>query len=432
VVAISMCGQMHGVTLLDEELQPVHPSIIWADGRAVDETAMLLDTIGRERFVSITGTLPAVGFMSNTLAWMQQHDPQTLEKAAHILLPKDYIATRLTGEVATDYSDAAATALFDIQALTWSDDIIDAMTLPRHIFPTVQPSTGITGTVTQQAADETGLPAGIPVITGSADQPAVAIGNGIIKTGMASVTTGSGGQVFVPIMKSDNLPTDPRLHTFNHAVPDMYYALGAILSAGLSLRWLRGITGLDSNPDAYKIFSAEAAQIPPGSDGLIFLPHLSGERTPHMDAAARGMFMGLSSYHTRGHLARAVMEGVTFALRQALEITRTMGADVETLIIAGGASESTVWRQIQADVFGMPLQQTLQSEQASLGAALIAGVGAGVYASFEEACDSIVRYGDITGPNPANQQRYDAIYQHYLTLYPMLKDTMHSLRNLSG
>ncbi|MBN2470734.1 MAG: xylulokinase, partial [Anaerolineae bacterium] len=267
-----------------------------------------------------------------------------------------------------------------------------------------------------------------PVIAGCADQPAQAIGNGVIQPGIASVTTGSGGQVFVPLKPAGgSIPTDPRLHVFIHAVPDMAYVEGAILSAGLSLRWLRGLTGLAGEPDAYARLSREAASVPPGAEGLIFLPYLSGERTPHMDPAARGAFIGLSHVHTRGHLARAVMEGVAFALRQALAISLELGGEVGMIIAAGGGAQSATWRQIQADIFGLPLRQTLLPEQAGVGAALLAGVGAGVYTDFAQATAQVVHLGPETLPNPAHRTLYEALFEQYETLYPRLKDDFHRL-----
>jgi xylulokinase len=247
------------------------------------------------------------------------------------------------------------------------------------------------------------------------------------------VATGSGGQVVTPlVIDGGSVPTDPRLHVFNHAVPDMWYVLGAILAAGLGLRWLRGITGLDANPDAYPLFSAEADTVPPGADGLLFLPYLSGERTPLMDPLARGGFIGLNYHHGRGHLARAIMEGVAFALRQSLEISQELAGQVEAVIVTGGGSESAVWRQIQADVFGLPLQRSLLTELSSVGAALIAGVGAGIYTDFAEATARVVQYGAVTEPDAARHARYEALYQQYLTLYPTLRADFHKLARFSA
>lgn len=425
VAGISFSGQMHGTVLLDKSGWPLHPAIIWADQRSATACPQLTHSLGPERYAALTGTLPAVGFQGATLVWLAEHHPELLAKTGQVILPKDYVRLRLTGQVATEVSDAAGTGLFDITRRRWAAEILAGVGLPETIFPPVLSSTAIAGQLTRLAAAELGLPAGIPVVAGCADQPAQAIGNGLIAPGSASITTGSGGQVFVPL--SGVTRTDPRLHLFNHAVPGLWYVLGAILSAGLSLRWLRGVTGLAGQPEAYPTLSAEAATIPPGADGLIFLPYLSGERTPHMDPLARGAFIGLSAYHSRGHLARAVMEGVTFALRQALEISLELGGQVAQLIAAGGGAESPVWRQIQADVLGLPLQQSLLTEQAGVGAALLAGVGVGLYADLAEACRQVVRYGPVTAPDAANQARYEELYPRFVGLYPLLRAEFHAL-----
>jgi xylulokinase len=433
VIAIGLCGQMHGVTLLDENTQPVGESIIWADQRSAEDGAAVARRMGEATYTAIAGTMPAAGFMVSTLAWLLANDPAPLERARHIVLPKDYVRLRLTGEIATDPSDAAATGLFDVARNGWSDAIIEAVGAPRGIFPSVVESAKVAGQLTASAAELLGLQAGIPVVTGCADQPAQGIANGLIAPGQTSVTTGSGGQVFTPLTVTDGkLPTDPRLHVFNHAVPGMWYILGAILTAGLALRWLRDTTGLNGRPDAYPILSAEAADIPPGADGLIFLPYLAGERTPHMDALARGSFIGLGYHHTRGHLARAVMEGVTFALRQTLEISQSLGQPVESIIAAGGAMESDVWRGIQADVFGLPLRKTLVGEQTCLGAALLAGIGAGVYSGFDEACASVAQQGALTEPSARRHTRYDELYAHFLELYPRLREDFHRLARFAA
>ncbi len=433
IAGIGLTGQMHGTVLLDSTHQPLHPAIIWADQRGAASSQAIIAKIGKAAYTTVTGTLPAAGFMISTLVWLAEHQPDLLDRAAHVILPKDYVRLRLTGEIATDISDAASTGAFDVSRRAWAVDILRALDLPVNIFPPVADSTTVTGALTPAAAAELTLPPGIPVVAGCADQPAQAVANGIIMPGIASVTTGSGGQVFIPLaLPHDSpVPVDDRVHVFNHATPGMGYILGAILSAGLALRWLRGITGLAGNPDAYAILSAEAAAVPPGASGLLFLPYLTGERTPHMDPAARGAFVGLSDYHQRGHLARAVMEGVTFALRQALEISQALSEPVERVIVAGGGAESDTWRQIQADIFNLPLQKSLMQEQTSTGAAMLAGVGVGVYASVGEACADRVRYGDTTAPHPANRARYDELYEQYLTLYPHLQANLHRLTAIS-
>lgn len=462
VAAISFSGQMHGTILLDRAGVPLHPAIIWADQRSAAACAKLTATLGSERYAAIAGTLPAVGFQGPTLVWLAEYEPALLAHTHQVILPKDYVRLRMTGEIATEVSDAASTGIFDISRQAWAAEILAGVGLPETLFPPVLASTAVAGQLTRQAAAKLGLSAGIPVIAGCADQPAQAIGNGLVAPGLAAVTTGSGGQVFVPLqpaketqgtkgtqgnseilqvpMSSPEFPssgqnilrTDPRLHVFNHAVPQMWYVLGAILSAGLSLRWLRHVTGLAEAADAYPILSAEAAAVPPGADGLIFLPYLSGERTPHMDPLARGGFIGLSAYHTRGHLARAVMEGVAFALRQTLEISLSLGGQVERVIAGGGGAESEVWRQIQADVFGLPLQQSLLSEQASVGAALLAGVGAGLYPDLPAACQQTAHYGPITSPNPSRQAHYSEMYARFSQLYPRLREDFHWLAGLKS
>lgn len=423
VHAISYSGQMHGTVLLDRNGEPVHPAIIWADSRSSQIVESLLATIGEDRYVNLTGTRPAVGFMVATLGWLARHQPETLHRAAHVILPKDYVRYRMTGVIASEYSDAASTGLFDIRQRTWSQLILDAAKLPESLFPSLLSPTDIAGELVPDAAEHLGLSAGIPVVAGCADQPAAAIANGIIAAGTASITVGSGGQVFMPVTTLTH--TDSRLHLFNHVVPDGWYALGATLSAGLSLRWLRDLLGLSSQADAYAQLSQAAAEVSPGADGLIFLPYLSGERTPHMDPQARGAFIGLSAYHGRGHLARAVMEGVVFSLKQTLAICEGIAGEAQSLIVSGGAVTSPVWRQLLSDIVGLPLQTSHMPEQSATGAALLAGVGTGIFDSFETVREDIVRYDNHTQPEtlPVYRDRYE----QFVELYPRLRDDFHQL-----
>ncbi|HUN06557.1 MAG TPA: xylulokinase [Aggregatilineales bacterium] len=425
VVGISFSGQMHGTILLDSSLRPLARAIIWADTRSSSQVHQLVESV--PDYAAQAGTLPAAGFLISTMTWLQQHQPDLIAKTYRVILPKDYVRLKMTGEAATDVSDAAGTGTYDVGQGRWAEAIIKAANLPLEIFPPVKDSVALAGHLQAGSAAELGLAADIPVFMGCADQPAQAIGNGLIQPGAASVTVGTGGQVCVPLIASGNLRTDQRLHVFNHAVPGMHYVLGAILSAGLSLRWLRNLVGLQGVPDAYAILSAEAAAVPPGAEGLIFLPHLTGERTPHMDPLARGLFLGLGYHHGRGHLARAVMEGVSLALRQVLELSLELSGPVDRVIASGGGMESDFWRQIMADVLNLPLQRSLMAEQASLGAALVAGVGAGIYPSFESACASLVRYGPPTEPRPGLVAFYDDLYAQYTRLYPLLRPEMHQL-----
>lgn len=433
VAAIGLCGQMHGFAMLGADQRSLHPAIVWPDQRSAAECAELVGLLGAERFAAIAGTLPATGFMAPTLLWLQRHEPALFARIRHVVLPKDYVRLQMTGTVATEPSDAAATALFDVAAATWSDAIISRAGLPRDIFPPVLASAAVAGTLSGAAAEALGLAAGIPVVAGSADQPAQAIGNGMIAPGKAAVIIGSGGQVVTPFVPPPGapIPTDPRLHVFNHAIPGLWYILGAILAAGLSLRWLRHACGLDDlGKAAYERFSAAAEPVRPGAEGLIFLPYLSGERTPHMDAQARGGFIGLSYYHEQGHLARAVMEGVAFALRECLELSNGLSGGVTGVIATGGGVESGVWRQILADVLGLPLQKSLMNEQASVGAALLAGVGVGLYPTFADAGRLTAHYGTPTEPDASRQAAYAALYAEYRALYPKLRADFHALAGL--
>lgn len=430
VSAIGFSGHMHGATLIDAAQRPVRPAIIWADQRSAAQVDALIYAIGADRYAQLCGTLPAAGFTAPTLLWLAQHEPEALKAAKHVLFAKDYLRSQLTGEVATEVSDAAGSGMFEVAAGRWAADVIEAAQCPPELLPAVKQSSDVGGTLTTSAAEQLGLRAGIPVTMGCADQPAQAVGNGIIAPGIASVTIGSGGQVLVPILPAAGQPlrTDARLHVFNHAVPHTYYVMGAVLSAGLSLRWLRNLLGMANDPNAYTILSREAADVPAGAGGLVFLPHLTGERTPYMDAYARGAFLGLTAAHERGHLARAVMEGVAFTLRQALEISQSLGGTAERILGAGGAMDSDVWRGIVTDVIGLPIQKPLMTEQAGVGAALVAGVGMGVYASFGEARDRVVRYSEPSLPNAERMAYYNERYAHFVTLYPKLKADFHAMR----
>jgi xylulokinase len=339
----------------------------------------------------------------------------------------------MTGQIATEVSDAASTGIFDIYQQKWAKQIIEATQLPDRLFPPVLQSYDIAGELSEKAAIALGLQKSIPIIAGCADQPAQAIGNGILRTGLASVTIGSGGQVFLPIQADEKgvLHTDRRIHVFNHAASG-WYALGAILSAGLSLRWLRDLLGMSQQKDAYQLLSAEAAKVNAGADGLIFLPYLNGERTPYMDSSVRGAFIGLSGHHHRGHMARAIMEGVAYAMRQALEACETVGQPAEKIIASGGGLESSIWRQIFTDVLNRPLRKSLQKEQAVLGATILAAVGTHYFVptgsiedNFAAIQPKLAQYGAAT--EPRNASFYDEQYQHFCELYPRLKADFHRL-----
>lgn len=424
IVGIGIDGQMHGTVTINKKGEWVHPAIIWADTRTVSEVQHLTERIQSEpdTFTDVSG-LPAAGFMAVTLMWLAEHHPDVLEQTHKVLLPKDAIRYKLTGTIGTDASDASATWLMDVQTGEWSSKLLDICGIDPDLMPTIDASHAIIGDLTTTVADELGLSAGIPVIAGSADLPAQGLGHGLFQTGTGLITVGTGGQVFVPL----NQPTlDPqhRYYTFRHNVPDVWYAQAAILSAGLSLRWLRDTLGMDDMPNAFVYLSSLADEVTVGADNLLFLPYLAGERTPHMNPLASAMFFGLRLHHTRGHLARAVMEGVAFALKSCVELIAT---DLQKIFLSGGAAQSPVWRQILADVLNTPLFIPDAIPHASLGSAILAGVGTGVYASFEEAVHLLPDHGDAIDPIPAHVERYQGYYEQYQRLYPQLKDNMESL-----
>ncbi len=422
VQAIGLSGQMHGTVLLDRALQPLRPAVIWADSRSSPQVEALTAAGG---YAEHAPGPPAAGFMAATLMWLARHEPGSLSAARVALLPKDYVRLQLTGEVGTDPGDAAATWLFDVRDGVWSAALLELCGLERGLLPPVIPSAGGAGALRPPAAQALGLPAGIPVVTGSGDLPCQALGYGLIDPGTALLTVGTGGQVFHPTREPR---TDPamRLYVFNHAVAGRWYVQAAILAAGLSLRWLRDVLGVRS----YEALTTLAADVPPGADGLIFLPYLLGERTPHMDPVASGALVGLRLHHGVGHLARAVMEGVAFALADCLDLIRahsTAPHQPERLLFSGGAARSAMWGHILADVLGAPLELTVLDAPACTGAALLAGVGAGVYTSLQEAVALLPHPARVIEPDQAAVACYRALLPLYRDLYPRLRGPMHRL-----
>jgi len=419
--AIGLSGQMHGLVLIGFDNRPVAPAIIWADQRSTREVEDMISLVGTNRLAAVAGTAPACGFMGPSLLWLKRHEPKRLERSLACLLPKDYIRLCLTGEVATEATDASSTALFDISRRLWSKEIIEALGLPDRIFPPVLRSSDVAGSLLKQAADELSLPAGIPVVAGCADQVAQAIGNGLVDPGEASITIGSGGQIFIPLEKpitDDQL----RIHCFCHAPVDRWYLLGAMLTAGLSLHWFRDLLELKQDDQAYSKLAGLAAKVQPGAGGLLFLPYLAGERSPVMDPKARGCFVGLALHHDRGYLARAILEGVAFAIRQILETTTALNVPIQRLLAAGKGLSSPIWRQILADILGRPLQRHSEAERTAIGAALVAGLGVNIYGSYSELKEIIRPATEITEPSRENLGLYEQRYGMYREIYPKMRD----------
>jgi xylulokinase len=419
ISGIGFSGQMHGFVFVDAEKSPIHPAIIWADQRSAELLPELEALLGAD--MPRCGTAPAAGFLVSTLYWIQRHQPALLERASTILMPKDYVRLMLTGELGTDPSDASATGLFDIRRREWADEPIARLKLPRSIFPKVTNSSEVVGRLTQDAANLLGVAAGIPIVTGCADQPAQAVGNGLIDLPRGSVTVGTGGQVFMPL-------TEPvvdqklRLHTFCHAPPERWYMLGAMLSAGMALRWLRSILG--NERFSYSELDKLAQQVEPGSEGLTFLPYIVGERSPIMDSRAKGSFTGLTLRHGPGHMVRAVLEGVAFALRQIIDCMESCGASLPGLVASGNGLGSALWRQILADVLARPLYQGKDensAERAGVGSALIAGIGAEIYKGYENTRSMAPVFDAVTEPKAIYAGCYEASYSRFCDLYPRLK-----------
>jgi xylulokinase len=420
VGAVGLSGQMHGTVLLGPDDQPLHPAIIWPDRRSQAEVERACREIGLNRLGRLAANRLAVGFAAASLLWLSAHEPETLAAAERFLLPKDYVRLRLTGEVATDVSDASGTLLFDVARRRWSQELLMECKLPPWLLPPALESAQVAGELLPSAAEALGLRGGTPVVAGAADQACQALGSGLLDPGLASCTIGTGGQFLTPLATPSYDP-QLRLHTFCHALPGRWYAMGASLSAGLSLRWFReqfcpGEAGFDA-------LAAEAAQVPPGSEGLLFLPYLVGERTPHFDPLARGAFVGLTLRHGRAQAVRAIMEGVAFALRDSLEIMRELGPGPAQVVTAGGGGSQQPWQGILAGVLGLPVMNAAGPERTAAGAAMLAGLGVGVYASPAEARTRCVRYEPAVEPEPQQVARYQELYEVYRGLYPALRDS---------
>jgi len=391
IAGLSFSGQMHSAVFLDRDRRVIHPAILWLDARSAPQVAALNHAIGRSQLADWIGNPVMPGFMLSSLLWVKEEEPATWDRLAHVLLAKDYVRLRLTGEIATDFSDASSTALLDVQQHTWCDELLRAVDISIDLLPPLRSSTEVVGHLLPRMAEVLNLPARLPVICGAGDQEAQAIGNGIIRSGLLSSTIGTGGQLFTPI---DRYRSDPqlRIHTFCHALADMWHWQAATLTAGASLRWLRDeVLG---GRYSYQELADVAASVEPGAEGLLFHPYLAGERTPHMDPNLRGSFTGLSLRHTWQHMARAVMEGVVFSLCDGLELMRDLGAEFDQVIASGGGTKHPLWLQLQADVFALPVRTTQTPEAAAFGAALLAGVGTGVFEDVTAACDRCVKWSE--------------------------------------
>lgn len=425
VAALGLTGQMHGLVLLDAQGQVLRPCIMWNDQRTAAQCTAITREVGADNVLRLTGNPVLPGFTAPKIAWVRDNEPEVYRRAAHVLLPKDYVRYCLTGGFYSEVSDASGTSLFDVGRRNWSDDMLAAVGVPRAWLPEVTESPVVSARVSPEAARETGLLAGTPVVGGGGDQAAQAVGTGIVAEGVVSVTLGTSGVVFAA---SDAYRVEPegRLHAFCHAVPGMWHLMGVMLSAGGSFRWYRDVLGdlervqaTVAGLDPYDLLTEAAAQVPPGSEGLIFLPYLTGERTPYPDPNARGVFFGLTLRHGKAHLTRAVLEGVSYGLRDSLELMRALGLSIRQVRASGGGARSPLWRHILADIFDTEIAIVAVTEGAAYGAALLAAVGAGMYATVPEACQATVQVTGSTRPGPAAAV-YAGCYPHYRALYPAL------------
>jgi xylulokinase len=404
---IGLSGQMHGLVALDAAGRVLRPAILWNDQRTAAETAEIEERVGLERLVSLTGNRALTGFTAPKLLWLRRHEPEVFARIEHVLLPKDYVRLRLAGEYATDVADASGTLLFDVERRRWSDEMLESLELPREWLPPALES--------PEVSARTG--AGVPVAAGAGDQAAGALGVGVDRPGALSVVLGTSGVVFAAMPRFQADP-DARMHAFCHAVPGGWHAMGVMLSAGGSLSWFRKAFALEAS---YDELLAEAAAVAPCSDGVLFLPYLSGERTPHADPNARAAFTGLGLSHRRGHLARAVLEGVAYGLRDSMELLGELGVRPQAGRVSGGGARSRLWLEIVASVLDLPLELTAVEEGAAYGAALLGGVAAGAFSDVHEAVARCVRLRDRIEPNDAWRPLYDSGYARFRALYPALE-----------
>lgn len=436
VKGIGLSGQMHGLVMLDAGGEVIRRSIIWCDQRTAAECAEITEKVGAQRMTEITANPALTGFTASKILWVRNHEPELYAKCRHILLPKDYVRYCLTGELATEVSDASGMQLLDIPKRQWSDEVLEKLDIDKSLLAKVYESPEVTGTLTAQAAERCGLEAGTIVVGGAGDNAAAAVGTGVVRDGRAFTTIGTSGVVFA---HTSEITIDPkgRVHTFCCAVPGAWHVMGVTQGAGLSLKWFRdqfcdaeksaaGLMGVDP----YYLMDQAALASPIGANKLLYLPYLMGERTPHLDPDARGVFFGLSGMHTKRDMLRAVMEGVTYSLRDCVEVCREMGVNVSDMMACGGGGSSPVWRQMLADLYACPVKTVDSKEGPALGAAILAMVGAGMYSSVPEACDAILHTANVQKPVEENTGAYEAYYQLYRSIYPALKDRFAALAAL--
>ncbi|MCL2424719.1 MAG: xylulokinase [Oscillospiraceae bacterium] len=436
VAGIGFSGQMHGLVMLDEDGNVIRNSIIWCDGRTADECAEITRRVGESHLVDITANQAVTSFTAGKILWVRNHEPENYKRCRHILLPKDYIRYKLTGKFGMEVSDASGMNMLDIHERIWSDEVLKALDIDSELLPDVGESSDIAGAVTAEAAALTGLTEGTPVVYGGGDNAAAAVGTGVVEKGKAFITIGTSGVLYAHT-DSVAIDADGRINTFCTAVPDSWAVFGCTLAAGMSLQWLRNNffqaemdTAKGLGKDPYTIMTEQAERIPIGANRLIFLPYLMGERSPILDPNARGVFFGLSAIHTKYDMLRSVMEGVIYAQKQCLDFHRAMGIEFNEIYATGGGGTSPLWRQMIADIFELPVVTIQNREGPALGAAILAGVGAGLYPSIPEACKRIIKVNDPQLPIAKNTNEYAPYYKLFRDLYPSMKENFQTLAKL--
>ena len=422
--AIGFSGQMHGAVLLGANDEVLRPALIWCDQRTERQCREITEKIGREKLIELVCNPAITGFTLPKLLWTREHEPEIWRQVKTVLLPKDYIRLRLSGDKASDVADSSGTLLFDVQRRKWSGEMLDQLEIEPALLPEVFESIEITGKVSAAGAAATGLRENTLVVAGAGDNAAGAVGMGVVAPATVSATIGTSGVVFA-VTEQPALDKKGRIHTLCHAIPNRWHNTGVTQSAGLSLRWFRDNFAAGAS---YDELTEEAAQVPAGADGLLWTPYLMGERTPHLDSGARAAFVGFSASHTRAHAVRAVLEGVAFSLRESFEIFRESGAPLETVRLGGGGARSGLWQQIQADVYGQTVETLESDEGAAFGAALLAAVGAGAFATVDEACAQTIRVHTRVEPNPAAVEILNRQFAAYKAVYPALRPIQEMLK----
>jgi xylulokinase len=419
IASVGFSGQMHGAVLLDERGNVVRPALIWCDVRTEKQCRDLTQALGLQRLIQLTCNPALPNFTLTKILWVRENEPENWKRVRHMLLPKDYVRFRLTGESATDMADGSGTLLLDVAHRRWSREMLDAAALEESLLPSVHESPDVCAKVSSVGAAECGLASGTPIVAGAGDQAAGATGMGIVSPGTVSATIGTSGVVFAATDRPA-MDTRGRVHTFCHAIPGRWHVMGVTQAAGLSLRWFRDTFTTSSNGTAasYDQLTAEAAKVPAGSDGLLWTPYLMGERTPHLDGSARGALVGLTASHTRGHVVRAILEGVAFSLRDSFTLFEEMKVPVSNIRLGGGGARSPLWRQIQADVYGHSVELVEAEEGAAYGAALLAGVGAAVWPTVDAACAAAVRVAARVDPEAAAVNTLNESYSAFRRVYP--------------